>query len=60
MVYLSSININTSKTMGCGCKNKGSNQKTTNSTVTQPMSKTTNESVKDAIKRTVEKYYKKS
>lgn len=47
--------------MGCGCKNKGNQTQTTQSA--QPTQNTfspkqaTNENIKDAIKKTVEKYY---
>lgn len=47
--------------MGCGCKNKGNQTQpapapaqSTNTVSPKPV---TNESVKDAIKKTVEKYY---
>lgn len=39
--------------MGCGCKNKTSQT----SQQVQESSSTSNESIKSAIKRTVEKYY---
>ncbi len=51
--------------MGCGCKNKANNQ-TSATPQTAGSQKQTNqttyvqESVKDAIKKTVEKYYKKN
>ena len=54
------INSKFDYTMGCGCKNK------TNQTPEQIAAQaaarrvTTQESVKDAIKKTVEKYYNKN
>ena len=44
---------------GCGCKNKTNTaQPTTQSTQqAQPATQQTNESVKSAIKKTIEKYY---
>lgn len=47
--------------MACGCKNKGNQTQTTQTTQqTQTQQTTTTsqtESVKDAIKKTIEKYY---
>jgi hypothetical protein len=48
--------------MGCGCKNKGNTSQTTQTQTTQtqsaaPKTSATNESVQNAIKKTIEKYY---
>jgi len=49
--------------MGCGCKNKGNETQTTQATAQQLQEQQAirqqqqSESVKDAIKKTVEKYY---
>lgn len=50
--------------MGCGCKNKTTttpqqvqSQPTTQSSNPQPRTLQTNESVQNAIKKTIEKYY---
>jgi hypothetical protein len=50
--------------MGCGCKNKGNQQKAVATTVSSAEQKTytkqVNENVKEAIKKTVEKYYQRT
>lgn len=52
--------------MGCGCKNKSnSSQSPTTQTTTQNQNQASKpnyvqETVKDAIKKTVEKYYRKN
>ena len=43
--------------MGCGCKNKNNTQATISQTTT--VKESTANSVKDAIQKTVEKYYEK-
>lgn len=44
--------------MGCGCKNKNQAQpQTQQQQVTQAVKEQQNESIKAAIKKTVEKYY---
>lgn len=44
--------------MGCGCKgNKTQSNGSQTTTTTSTTSTTTNESLKDKIKKTVEKYY---
>ena len=48
--------------MSCGCKNKGATaqpttQQTQQTQQTQTTTQQTNESVKSAIKKTIEKYY---
>lgn len=45
--------------MGCGCKNKNQSQPQTQQQqqVTQAVKEQQNESIKAAIKKTVEKYY---
>ena len=52
--------------MGCGCKNKANNTNTVNNQTPQQQAELTakrtqyvQETVKDAIKKTVEKYYRK-
>jgi hypothetical protein len=45
--------------MGCGCKNKGNQtpQPQVNNQQLQEAQKTPQEQVKDAVKKTIEKYY---
>ena len=46
--------------MGCGCKNKNNtNTNQIQAPVVQPKAQPVNVNIKDAIKRTVEKYYVK-
>jgi hypothetical protein len=46
--------------MGCGCKNKNNtNTNQIQAPVVKPQAQPVNENIKDAIKRTVEKYYVK-
>lgn len=52
--------------MGCGCKNKANSTNTTNNQTPQQQAQAkaervqyVQETVKDAIKKTVEKYYRK-
>lgn len=53
--------INTIKTnvMGCGCKNKGNQTPEQRAQAAAAQRVTVQENVKDAIKKTVEKYYNK-
>jgi len=51
--------------MGCGCKNKSNNQTPATAQTAQSQKQVNQplqvqESVKDAIKKTVEKYYRKN
>lgn len=64
--YLYVIKLQYYKIMGCGCKNKANNTNTTNNQTPQQQAELTpkrtqyvQETVKDAIKKTVEKYYRK-
>jgi hypothetical protein len=43
--------------MGCGCKNKSQNQPQEQVQVSQLAKQQQSEGIKDAIKKTVEKYY---
>ena len=47
--------------MGCGCKNKSQNQESSqpvvNTQAAEKLKQQTNESIKQQIKKTVEKYY---
>ena len=49
---------------GCGCKNKGNQQQAVATTVSaaeqKAYTKQVNENVKEAIKKTVEKYYQRT
>lgn len=45
--------------MGCGCKDKNNGQQQTNTSQVQTQQQQNNESVKNAITKIVEKYYKK-
>jgi DNA-binding protein Fis len=44
---------------GCGCKNKGNQQQTTQQQVSQPQQPVKNQTVQESVKKIVEKYYQK-
>lgn len=58
-IFIYKIKLKYFNKMGCGCKNKGNQQQTTQQQVSQPQQPVKNQTVQESVKKIVEKYYQK-